>query len=137
MSRQIPVVDDYMARDLITLRPEDDIHHAVKVLLEERISGAPVVDPNDNLVGVLSKKDCLKVIYNASYYQDWSGRVDDYMSRDVSTIESGTDIIAAADEFLTSAFRRFPVTRHGRMIGQISRCDILLALEEQWGVRRK
>ena len=133
MKNPMPVVDDYMARDLITFRPEDDIHSAVKVLLDERISGAPVVNEHGSLIGVLSKKDCLRVVYSASYYDDWGGRVRDYMSPGAVTIESGTDIIAAADRFLYSSFRRFPVTDHGRMIGQISRHDILLALNDQWG----
>ena len=52
------------------------------------------------------------------------------MSRDVHTIYSGTDIIAAADLFVESNFRRFPVIENGRVIGQISRQDTLRALYE-------
>jgi CBS domain-containing protein len=52
------------------------------------------------------------------------------MSRDVHTIDSGTDIIAAADLFVESSFRRFPVMEKGQVIGQISRHDILRALYE-------
>ena len=132
MSKPAAVVDDYMARDLISFRPEDDIHYAIKVLVDKRISGAPVVDANENLVGVLSKKDCLQVIYSTSYHQDWGGRVQDYLSADVHTIESGTDVIAAADLFVKSSFRRFPIMSSGRLIGQISRHDILRALSDLW-----
>lgn len=132
MSNAIPTVDDYMARDLITFMPGDDIHMAVKVLLDERLSGAPVVDGRGRLVGVLSKKDCFEVVYNSSYHQEWGGRVEEYMSREVTTIESGTDIIKAADLFMSSNFRRFPILENGRMTGQISRADLLRALEEHW-----
>ena len=132
MSQSIPTVDDYMARDLITVMPGDDIHMAVKLLLDERISGAPVVDRRGRLVGVLSKRDCMEVIYSTSYHQEWGGRVEDYMSKQVTTIESGTDIIKAADIFMRSAFRRFPILKNGRMTGQISRADLLRALEEHW-----
>ncbi len=132
MSQSIPTVDDYMARDLITVMPGDDIHMAVKLLLDERISGAPVVDHRGRLVGVLSKRDCMEVIYSTSYHQEWGGRVEDYMSKQVTTIESGTDIIKAADIFMSSAFRRFPILKNGRMTGQISRADLLRALEEHW-----
>lgn len=132
MSTAIPTVDDYMARDLITFMPGDDIHTAVNVLLDERLSGAPVVDGRGRLVGVLSKKDCFEVIYNSSYHQEWGGRVEEYMSREVTTIESGTDIIKAADLFMSSRFRRFPILKNGRMTGQISRADLLRALEEHW-----
>ena len=132
MSNSVPTVDDYMARDLITFLPDDDIHTVVKVLLDARISGAPVVDRKGRLVGVVSKKDCLEVLYSTGYHQDWGGRVEDYMSKDVTTIDSGTDIARAADLFMTSSFRRFPIVKNGRMTGQISRADLLRALEENW-----
>ncbi len=132
MSAAVPTVDDYMARDLITFMPGDDIHVAVNVLLDERLSGAPVVDGRGRLVGVLSKKDCFEVVYSTSYHQEWGGRVEEYMTRDVTTIASGTDIIKAADLFMSSGFRRFPILENGRMIGQISRADLLRALEEHW-----
>ena len=132
MSNAVPTVDDYMARDLITLMPRDDIHTAVKILLDEGISGAPVVNRKGQLVGVLSKKDCLEVLYSTGYHQDWGGRVEDYMSKEVATIESGTDLIKAADIFKSSTFRRFPILENGRMTGQISRADLLRALEEHW-----
>jgi CBS domain-containing protein len=128
----IPKVDDYMARTLYTFLPSDNIHSAVKTLLEKRISGAPVLDESGNLVGLLSKKDCLKVVYSASYHQDWGGRVDEFMRKEIETIESGIDIIEVADRFVGSSFRRFPVMKQGKLVGQISRHDILLALYDQW-----
>lgn len=134
MSQSVPTVDDYMTTRLITFKPDDDILGAVKVLLDEKISGAPVLDELGRLVGVLSKKDCFEIVYTSSYYQDWGGRVEDYMSRDVETIDSGTDIVKAADFFRHSTFRRFPVVRNGRVAGQISRADLLRAL---WELREK
>ena len=128
----LPVVDDYMTKNLYSFSPSDNIHTAAKTLMDKHISGAPVLDEAGNLVGVLSKKDCLKVVYVASYHQDWGGRVDEYMSREVHTIESRTDIVAAADLFVESVYRRFPVLENGRLVGQISRQDILHALYDQW-----
>lgn len=133
MSHLAPTVDDYMRRRLITFGPDDDILMAAKILLTERISGAPVVDAGGRLVGMLSKKDCFGVVYASSYHQELAGRVRDYMSTDVQTIESGTDIIKAADLFRRSSFRRFPVMENGRIKGQISRADLLRALVEHWG----
>lgn len=129
---RVPIVDDYMATTLYTFLPSDNVRAAAHTLMSRRLSGAPVVDQSEKLVGMLSKKDCLKVVYTASYHQDWGGRVDEYMSREVETIESGTDIIQAADKFVQSRYRRFPVMSNGRMIGQISRQDILRALYDQW-----
>lgn len=133
MTEALPVIDDYMARDLVTLAPSDDIHVAMKALVDNRISGAPVLDANGYLVGVLTKKDCLGVVFQSSYHQDWGGRVEAFMSAPVETLDSGMNVITAAEVFAKSSFRRFPVMREGRLVGQISRHDILRALTDLWG----
>lgn len=127
-----PLVSDYMATELITLSPDMEINKAMKVLLNERISGAPVVDAKGKLVGVLSKKDCLKAALNSSYYQEWGGSVADYMSAEVETLEADMELVQAAERFLASHYRRFPVMRDGRLAGQISRADVLHGLTENW-----
>lgn len=121
-----------MATKLMTLMPGTDIHQAMRLLLDNRLSGAPVVDGEGNLVGVLSKKDCLKVAFSASYHKDWGGAVSDYMNRDVQTVEADTDIVEVAEIFLKGPYRRFPVMENGRLVGQISRHDVLRALDELW-----
>lgn len=125
-------IDDYMTAKLVTLTPSDDIHVAMQELVDNRISGAPVLDANDRLVGILTKKDCLNVVFRSSYHQDWGGRVEDYMKAPVETLEAGMPIIAAAEHFDKSSFRRFPVLREGRLVGLISRHDILRALSDLW-----
>lgn len=132
MNKRSATARDYMSAKLITLTPEMDIHRAMKRLLKNRISGAPVVDDEGALAGVLSKKDCLKVVFNASYHKEWGGRVADYMSREVQTVEAETDIVEVAERFLQGPFRRFPVMAGGRLVGQISRHDVLRALDELW-----
>ena len=127
-----PRIDDYMATRLVTLQPGIEINHAVKLLLDGRISGAPVVDDKGRLVGVLSKKDCLKAALNSSYYQEWGGTVADYMATEIETLEADMDLVQAAERFLASHFRRFPVMRDGRLAGQISRADVLRGLIENW-----
>ncbi len=129
---QVPVVRDCMATDLITLSPEAEITQAMMVLLDAKISGAPVVDQDGRLCGVLSKKDCLKAALNASYYQDWGGAVKDYMQAPVETLDADLDVVEAAERFLASNYRRFPVLEGGELIGQVSRADILRALSKQW-----
>lgn len=127
-----PRIRDYMARNLITLSATCEINRAAAILLENRISGAPVVDDFGSLVGVLSKKDCLRAALHASYFRDWSGTVDKYMSRDPETLEADLGILDAAEKFLASHYRRFPVMSEGALVGQVSRADILRALFEQW-----
>lgn len=127
-----PRVADYMADDLIVLMPDMEILHAMKTLLEKRISGASVVDADGRLVGVLSKKDCLRAALNGAYYQEWGGQVATYMSTAVVTLDADLDLVAAAERFLASEYRRFPVLRKGELVGQISRADVLRALVENW-----
>lgn len=127
-----PTISDYMATELITFRPDMEINHAVATLLKEQISGAPVVDTSGELVGILSKKDCLKAALQASYHQELGGTVADYMSGTLETLEADLDIFQACERFLASSFRRFPVMREGQMVGQISRADLLRALADQW-----
>lgn len=121
-------IGDIMATELVTFTPETSIHDAIHVLLERRISGAPVVDEAGKLVGVLSKKDCLKIVFSTSYHGDRGGPVSEFMSEPVETLEPELDLVSAAQHFLESHFRRFPVLRDGRLVGQVSRCDILKAL---------
>ena len=87
---------------------------------------------NGRLVGVLSKKDCLKAALHAAYWRDWGQTVAEYMSRDIETLPADMDIVAAAEAFLASSFRRFPVMDGSRLVGQISRRDILRAILELW-----
>ncbi len=133
---QRPTIADYMATDLVTLSPEMEINHATAILLEKRYSGAPVVNGAMKLVGVLSKKDCLRAALNASYHQQWGGSVADYMSTDVETFDADLDLVQAAERFLNSHYRRFPVMREGRLVGQISRADLLKAIAGQWNTGR-
>jgi len=123
-------IEQHMATELISFSPEDDILHAVRVLLDNNISGAPVLDESEKLIGILSMKDCMEIVYNTAYHQDWGGKVEQYMSREVEYIEADTSILTAAEKFLNSHFRRFPVLRNGQLVGQISRHDILRALDQ-------
>lgn len=121
-------VADVMATQLVTFTPDTNIHQAIRILLDRRFSGAPVVDDDGNLVGMLSKKDCLKITFSTRYHDDRGGPVSDFMSAPVETLDADTDIVKAAQLFLENHFRRFPVLRGGRLVGQISRHDILEAL---------
>jgi len=125
-------IENYMATDLVCFAPDDDIIHAMRVLQEKHFSGAPVLDQAGKMVGVLSQKDCLAIVYNTAYHQDWGGQVEQYMAREVEYIEAGSSVLDAAEKFLHSSFRRFPVLRDGQLVGQISRHDIMRALDENY-----
>ncbi len=121
-------VADIMVTRLVTFMPDTSIHDAIRVLLDRRISGAPVVDADGTLVGVLSKKDCLKIVFSSQYHDDRGGPVRDFMSTPVETLDAEQDVVSAAQRFLDSHIRRFPVLREGKLVGQVSRADILKVL---------
>ena len=125
-------VRDYMAANLVTLSPDMEILRAIHSLVTNRISGAPVVDEHGNLVGVLSEMDCMRVALNAGYHEEYGGHVDEYMSKKVITVEAEASILELAQRFIDGPYRRFPVVEDARLVGQISRRDVLRALEHLW-----
>ena len=124
------LVRDYMAGQLVTFKPDTEIMDAIHELVHHRIAGAPVVDDKGDLVGMLSELDCMKVALNAGYYGDWGGPVSDYMTTAVESVDAEMNIVDLAQKFLDSGYRRFPVLRNNRLVGQISRRDALRALNE-------
>jgi CBS domain-containing protein len=121
-----------MAANLVTFSPDQDIHDAVKRLVEKRISGGPVVDKRGTLVGILSEKDCFKVMLNAAYHDHWGGKVSDFMNAPVETVDPDMRMIEFVELFLHAPYRRYPVMKNNRLVGQISRRDVLRALLASW-----
>ena len=121
---------DYMARSLVVLAPEMDVLHAIGIFVEKQISGAPVLDRFGTLVGMLSEKDCMRIALTAGYYGEWGGRVEEYMHAPVATIDADMPIVEVAQLFAEREYRRYPVTEDARLVGQISRSDVLRALQE-------
>ena len=132
-SQRVPTARDIMTTSLVTLRPEAGIFEAIRVLLSKRISGAPVVDEDGFVVGILSELDCLRVLSSDEFYagqQEESGTVKHFMTGAGQTITADLDLYAIAHYFLTSPVRRLPVVEDGRLLGQVSRRDVLRCIEE-------
>ena len=126
------LVKDYMARHLVTLQPDDEVVRAIHTLIEHKIAGAPVMDKDGKLVGILTEKDCLKVVVNSSYYSEYSGLVADFMSTEVEVMDAEDSIVTAAERFLNKRYHRYPVMDNNRLVGQISRADVIRALGDYW-----
>ena len=123
------LVSDYMTKKLITFRPEQSIYEVMELFAKNRISGGPVVNSKNELVGIISEADCMKSISESRYFNmpilDKS--VEKYMSKDISTIEHNVNIFDAASHFYKASRRRLPVLENGKLVGQISRKDIVVA----------
>ena len=120
-------VRDTISTNVITFAPGDSVVHAMATLLERGISGAPVVDEDGALVGILSEVDLIQVVVQDSYYDDPVGIVADFMQTSVECVDPDMDIFSLAQQFLGHHRRRYPVLENDRLVGQISRRDVLRA----------
>ncbi len=119
---------DFMATRLVTLSPEMDVFEAIGMLLKNRISGAPVVDRQRNFLGIFSEKTSMQVLISAAYDQLPTCRVEAFMNKDPQrVIDEEASLLAIAQIFLDTPYRRLEVLRDGRLLGQISRRDVLQA----------
>ena len=126
-------VRDYMTRDLVCLDQDTEISSATHRLVEHDISGAPVLDRHGRLVGILTERDCMRVALHAGYHEVPYGLVRDYMSTDPEVVTPGQSILTVAEKFITGRFRRYPVVDNGRLVGVISRRDVLRAIIRKYG----
>ena len=128
-------VSDYMTRDLITFRPDQTVEEVIHSLIKNRISGAPVVNENNELIGMISEGDCIKQLTESRYFNMPMGdnRVENHMVKNVETIDGRISIFDAGKRFLDSKRRRFPIVENGKLVGQISQMDVLKAAMKMKG----
>jgi CBS domain-containing protein len=123
-------VKDFMKHDVVTFKADTNVLEAIRILLENKISGAPVVDDSGWIVGMISEYDCLKPNLISSYHNDMGTLVKDCMTTEIVTIKSHISLTEAAGLFIEKGLRRLPVVENKRLIGQISRRDILEAINK-------
>lgn len=128
-------VSDYMSTNLTTFRPEQPVLEVMNTLIRKKISGGPVVNEKNELVGIISEGDCMKQISTSRYHNHpmQDARVEDYMVKEVETIDGNMNLFDATDKFLTAKRRRFPIVKEGKLVGIISQKDVLKAALELKG----
>lgn len=122
-------VSDYMSTKLITFRPDQSVMEVMSTLIKKKISGGPVVNEKNELVGIISEGDCMKQVSNSRYYNQpmENIKVNDHMATEVETIDGNMNVFDAANKFVNSKRRRFPIVEEGKLVGQISQKDVLKA----------
>lgn len=122
-------VKDYMSKNPITFKPEQSVEEVIETLIKHRISGGPVVNDKNELIGIISEGDCIKQISESRYYNMPlnDSEIKNHMITNVETIDGNLTIFDAANQFLNARRRRFPIVENGVLIGLISQKDILKA----------
>ena len=121
-------VRDFMVPNPLVFTPDTDLMDAVRMLVDRRISGAPVVDERGNLVGVLTEGDFLEAALVAGYQGERGGCVSEYMSREVEAVHADDSLFDVAARFAKTKYRRYPVVDDNRLVGVVGRRDVLRAV---------
>lgn len=122
---------DIMMRKLIKLHPEMSIVDAARLMVRKDISGAPVVDADDKLLGFLSELDCLRIVASDEFSTDdfeEKDPVSNFMTKYVHTIPPHMGIFSIAHMFVTHRIRKLPVVDDDILIGQVRRRDVLIGI---------
>ena len=128
MSKISLSVRHYMSTRLATVHENQDIREVVTIFTERNLFGGAVVDNLGNLVGILSVTDCIDAALRAGYHSGWRGTVGERMSRDIRTVDAEDNILDVAKMFMDDHYRRYPVLDDNRVVGVVTRLDVLKAL---------
>jgi len=114
---------DIMTKQVICIRKDTPIFEAIKLMTQNNITGVPVVEDDMTLVGMLSEQDVLRLFHT---YDDEKDRtVSDFMTQPAIHFEEDELLLDVCYCLRDNAIRRVPVTSNGRVVGVISRSDIL------------
>ncbi len=114
---------DIMSTNVISVKKDDSIYDAVKLLVENNISGLPVVDDGMVLTGILSEKDVVDLFYERGNAEGKT--VGDYMTHPAVCFDENNALLNVCNFLVKNIFRRVPVTSSGKLVGIISIKDIL------------
>jgi len=119
---------DVMNTNVISVKKDAPIFEAVKLLVENNISGLPVIEDDMTLTGLLSEKDVVDLFYEGEKAEDRT--VSDYMTYPAVCFEDNNALLNVCNFLVKNIFRRVPVTSNGKLVGIISIQDILNSVLE-------
>ncbi|AMG04077.1 CBS domain-containing protein [Vibrio mimicus] len=123
-------VSDYMTTQAITFSPEMSLSAALEKVVRSDNMGGPVIDTQRHVVGFLSEQDLLDKLVHTSYHCQDTHIVSDCMHKEVLFVSPDTSIIELAAMMKVGKPKMYPVVDEGRLVGIITRRDVLRALSK-------
>ena len=111
-----------MIRDIHYVSADTPIYDAIKLLVTKNITGLPVVADDMSLVGIVSEKDMLKLLYDPDIEYL---KVSDFMTHKVVSFDENDDMLYVCNALINNHFRRVPILSKGKLVGIVSRSDII------------
>ncbi len=150
------LVKDVMTKDVLTAHPEEKVEKVARLLLDNQISGVPVVDEQNHVVGIITEKDLLvkaselkvpfyltlfdsiiflenPIRFNNDLKKYTATYVKEAMTEKVTTVPEDCPVSEVVAIMQKKKINRVPVVRHGKLIGIVTRNDILKAIVERDG----
>jgi len=122
-------VKEIMVKKVVTAKESDPLQKICKLLISLKLSGVPVVDANNRLIGFISERDIISAVGSKRFQNK---KVSDVMTRKVLSIDDNTPIDQISQVFIDKPFRYIPVTKGGRLVGIVSRKDVINRLLGQY-----
>ena len=111
-----------MSRDVVTVKITTDIYDAIRLMADGNITGLPVVDEDEKIVGIITAKDVMRHLLNT---QSTDGKVQDCMTTDVISFNENENLLDVINTLVENKFRKVPIESEGKLVGIVSRRDIL------------
>lgn len=115
-------VKSIMSTDVVTVRQDSPLVDAMRLLADHNVTGLPVVDGGGELVGIVSEKDMMGVLYDDRLHKK---TVADVMTRDFVAFDADEEVVRVCEAMVRSTFRRVPILSEGKLVGIVSRRDII------------
>ena len=126
---------DIMTTDVVCVTKETPIYEAMELLINNEITGMPVVDDDMSLVGIITEKDCLRLFYGDE--DEKNKRVRDFMTQPAVHYDENDSLQTICDFMMINYFRRIPVTtKKGKVVGILSRPDVIKYILRQRPVEK-
>ena len=121
---------DIMTRNVVCIKKSIPVVDAIRLMSKNNITGIPVVEDDMTLIGILSEQDVLRLFH--TYNDEKDGTVNDFMTQPAIHFEANERLLDICYCLRDNSIRRVPVTSNGKVIGVISRSDILKCILQLW-----